>query len=129
MDFSFLFWFIFFGIFAAGVSVALLTTSVSDLVSHGEDMVYRRRCINCVLWTLLVTGTLLLASVAPFAGMLAASMNVQMQDLLETRYWYFLPVFFAIFAILAVPVTATVFIVIAHRKMREVSLHRNPTRC
>ena len=112
------------------MSVALLTTSVSDLVSHGEDMVYRRRCINCVLWTLLVTGTLLLASVAPFAGMLAASLNVQMQDLLEKGYWYFpVPVFFAIFAILAVPVTATVFIVIAHRKMREVSLHRTPTHC
>ena len=93
---------------AIGVSLALLATSMSDMVFHGEDMAGRRRCINIIFWTFIIA-FMLSWLCAAFGFLVIPNVNVILVTLL-----------LALTAALATIIGSFVLIIIAHRKMRKV---------
>ena len=108
-------------ILAGGVSVALLATSISDMVNHGEDMAGRRRCTNIVFWTVIIAYLLSMLSLISGVSVIWA------WDLSVARILMFILMVFPTVTFPAVLIASTVLIVIAHRKMRTVSVHPTPT--
>ena len=93
----------------------LLATSISDMVNHGEDMAGRRRCLNIVFWILMIL--MVLASAVFLFGSMAAPHLRDLFNLSSTGTVYLL---------LLGPV---VFVIIAHRRMSQVSLPPTPNHC
>ena len=118
------------GVLALGVSMALLATSIADMVYHGEDMACWRRCINIVFWIFNIIGPLSI-SWSSFLDVRSVPYfwsNCATYRALSPLDDNVVPILriVGIIALSAVFVLSTVLIVMAHRKMRKVNLHPIP---
>ena len=102
-------------IITAGVSMALLTTGIVDMVYHGENMASTRRCINIAFLTLVIA--YFLSWLCVVFGFLANADPGLLTGLNG----------FALATMFAMMVTTFVLIVIAHRTMRKVGLYPTVT--
>ena len=96
------------------VGQVLLCTSISDMVFGGANMAARRRCIAIFFWTLAIVTAVSVAFVTVVSRV--------HEDLSQINVWKFVA-----YAFKAVSMAvATMFMILAHRKMHAVSRHRAP---
>lgn len=104
----------------SGVFYALLCWSISEMVFHYEDMASRRRCVNFVFWILIIVYILMyICNIFTPDIVKVSGANITSESIGTLSLLF---IFSSRGTAALMFVIPTVLIVLAHRKMRKVSL-------